>query len=284
MKSNKKNEETPGMSAEQIRRMREQERIDSVLPPQPVSKKTLYACVNYMVAFGVGAVILIAFYYARRLVSYLSSELNAYLSGVDNSSGFLSDMETGLLHLILFALVAFLFGFALDINYAGHGRPREVWGRDIRFILPAAFGSGIIYLLINHFISGSSFRAGGSILSQCLYYFTMIVIVPAGNVLLFLVLPSSVIRMLLTAVSETKEKAELPLTLSSAVVMAIAMLGITPNHIENYGFLVVCFTLIQCVCCSLLYHRTNVIKYTILLYSGVSAMYLALAAFMYFIK
>ena len=108
----------------------------------------------------------------------------------------------------------------------------------------------------------------------------MIAVVPASNVLLYLVLPSAVIRMLLTLVSDTKERAELPLTIVCAVVMAFAMLGITPNHIENYGASIFFFTLIQSAPCSLLYHRTNIIRCTILLYAGVSALYLALAALM----
>ena len=108
----------------------------------------------------------------------------------------------------------------------------------------------------------------------------MIALVPAANVLLFLVLPSAIIRMLLTVVSDTKERAELPLTIVSAFVMTVAMLGITPNHIENYGAAIFLFALVQSAACSLLYHKTNVIRFTILMYSGVSALYLALAFLM----
>ncbi len=272
-----KSEEKPAMTTEEIRAMKEQERIDSVLPEQPVSKRALYTSLNYAVALVSGAVILVALYYESILVSYLRGAISEYLRDIDNSSGFLSDFLTGALNLLVFALIAFLFGFALDINYSGKGRPREIWGKYIKFILPAAFGSCIVYLLIRHLTTGASFRVSGSILSQILYYFTMIVIVPAGNVLLYLVLPSSAIRMLLTVVSDTKERAELPLTIVSTAVMTIAMLGVTPRHIENYGLPVAVFALIQSAACSLLYRRTNVIRYTILLYSGVSALYLALA-------
>ena len=285
MKKNRKSEENQCMTAEQIRELREQERMDSVYLEEPVAKKALYTAVNYAVAALTGAVILVALYYCNLLTGHLHSEILPHLYAVDDSAGFVNDLLACILNILLFAAIAVLFGFALDINYAGHGRPREAWGKYIKFILPAAFGSCLLYVVIHHIVTGGSFRVTGSIFSQILYYFTMIAVMPAANVLLYLVLPSAVIRMLLTVVSDTKERAELPLTLVSAAVMTFGMLGITPGHIENYGAAVFSFALIQSAACSLLYHRTNVIRYTILMYAGVSALYLALAALMnFFIK
>ena len=276
-KTAKKSEENQNLNEEQLR---EQERLESVFPEQSAFHKILYTSANYTTAALTGAAILFALYFANLMIYYLRSEIMPFLDAVDDSAGFLADAVTGILNILVFAVIAVLFGFALDINYSGHGRPKQIWGKYVKCILPAAFGSCFLYVVIRHFAVGSSFRVTGSILSQILYYITMIAVVPASNVLLYLVLPSAVIRMLMTLVSDTKERAELPLTIVCAVVMAFAMLGITPNHIENYGASIFFFTLIQSASCSLLYHRTNIIRCTILLYAGVSALYLALAALM----
>lgn len=276
----KESDEKPAMTADEIREFREKERMDSVCPDQSSSKEAIYTALNYIVAFAAGAVILVAMYYESMLISYLRSFILPHLSMIDDSAGFLADMLTAILNLILFTVIAVAFGFALDINYSGHGRPDEVWKKYIKFILPAAFGSCFIYVVMRHLIAGGSFGVSGTVLSRCLYYFNMIAVTPAANILLYLVLPSAVIRMLLTVVSDTKERAELPLTVVSTLIMALSLLGITFNHIETYGLAITFFTLIQSAACSLLYHRTNVIRYTILLYSGVSALYLLLAALM----
>ncbi len=270
--------EKQGMDAEEVRAFREQERMDSVYLDRPSHKKALYTALNYCTAALTGAVILVALYYGSLLTGYLFSAILPYFDFVDDSAGFLADLVTAVLHLLLFGIIAILFGFALDINYKGHGRPKEVWGKDVKYILPAAFGSCVLYVVIHHFTSGGSFTVSGSLLSQILYYFTAIAVVPAANILLYLVLPSAVIRMLLTVISDTKERTELPLIIAGTLIMTFAMLGITPRHIDNFGAAIFVFTLIQSAACSLLYHRTNVIRYTVLLYAGVSGLYLALAA------
>ena len=256
-RQNKNSSEAQGLSAGEIRELREKERIDSVYLEPPATKKAVFTTVNFIVAFVCGAVILVALYYAAFLTGYLRSLLMPSLYAVDDSSGFLTD---------------------LNINYSGHGRPKEAWGRYIKFILPAAFGSCLVYAVIHHLTAGGSFRVSGSILSQIFYYVTEIAVVPAANILLFLVLPSAVIQMLLTVVSDTKERTELPLIIATTLIMTAGLLGITPNHIELYGNGIFAFTLMQSAACSLLYHRTNVIRAPILLYAGVSAFYLALAA------
>ena len=284
MKKNGKNsEEKKAMNAVEIREPREQERMDSVYMEQPASKKALYTAINYIVALAAGAVILVALYYEDMLVSHIRPTVVLYLWMIDDSAGFLGDTVNALLNMLIFALIAVFFGFALDINYSAHGRPKEAWGEYIKYILPAAFGSCFLYAVIRHFIAGGSFNVPGSILSKCLYYFCIIAIVPAANVLMYLVLPAAINRMLLVVVSDTKKRAELPATIASALVMTFAQLGVTPNHIQLYGAGIFIFTLIQSAACSFLYHRINVIRYTILLYSGVSALYLLLAALLNFL-
>ena len=144
-------DEKQGMTAEEIRQLREQERMDSVYDQQTVSKRVLFTSLNYLAAFAAGAAILVALYYENMLVSWLRSEIAIYLWMIDDSSSFLADAMAAVLHLLIYTLAAVLFGFALDINYAGHGRPKEVWGRYVRFILPAAFGSCLLYVAIHHF-------------------------------------------------------------------------------------------------------------------------------------
>ena len=284
MKKNGKNsEEKKAMNAVEIRELREQERMDSVYMEQPASKKALYTAINYIVALAAGAVILVALYYEDMLVSHIRPTVVLYLWMIDDSAGFLGDTVNALLNMLIFALIAVFFGFALDINYSAHGRPKEAWGEYIKYILPAAFGSCFLYAVIRHFIAGGSFNVPGSILSKCLYYFCIIAIVQAANVLMYLVLPAAINRMLLVVVSDTKKRAELPATIASALVMTFAQLGVTPNHIQLYGAGIFIFTLIQSAACSFLYHRINVIRYTILLYSGVSALYLLLAALLNFL-
>ena len=248
-RQNKNSIEAQGLSAGEIRELREKERIDSVYLEPPATKKAVFTTVNFIVAFVCGAVILVALYYAAFLTGYLRSLLMPSLYAVDDSSGFLTDFVTGVLNILLFAVIAVLFDFVLNINYSGHGRPKEAWGRYIKFILPAAFGSCLVYAVIHHLTAGGSFRVSGA-----------------------------VIQMLLTVVSDTKERTELPLIIATTLIMTAGLLGITPNHIELYGNGIFAFTLMQSAACSLLYHRTNVIRAPILLYAGVSAFYLALAA------
>lgn len=197
---------------------------------------------------------------------------------IDDSSGFLSAAVTGILHLAFFFLIAVLFGFALDINYARSGRPREVWGGQIGWILSAAFGSGVVYAVFRFITRHSAFTVGGSLLSRVLYDICMLTVVPAANVLLFLVLPSAILRMALTVSSDTRERAELPLIIASALVMTFALMGCSPVYIEYYGFPAVLFPLALCSALSVLYHRTNTIWPAILTYSGVSGLYLLLSA------
>ncbi len=278
MSREKKTTETPGMNAEEIRALREQERIDSVCSEPPSSRKALYPAVNYLTVLAAAAVILTGLYYAGMLTGTIRSLIQPYLGMVDDSSGFLTDMLTALLNLLLFTVIAVLFGFALAINFARHGRPREVWGSQVKYIVPAAFLSCLVYAAFRFLSGGGAFAVSGSVLSRCLYYVNMIVIVPAANVLLFLVLPSAVIRMLLTVVSDTKERTELPQIIVCALIMALGLIGVNPAHITLFGFPAFLFALVLSALCSFLYHRTNVIWCTVLLYAGVSGLYLLAAA------
>ena len=126
MKKNGKNsEEKKAMNAVEIRELREQERMDPVYMEQPASKKALYTAINYIVALAAGAVILVALYYEDMLVSHIRPTVVLYLWMIDDSAGFLGDTVNALLNMLIFALIAVFFGFALDINYSAHGRPKE---------------------------------------------------------------------------------------------------------------------------------------------------------------
>lgn len=69
----RKDNENPGMTAEEIRKLREQERMDSVYTEPPASRKALYTALNYLTACVTGAVILVGLYYLERLTGYLLS-------------------------------------------------------------------------------------------------------------------------------------------------------------------------------------------------------------------
>ena len=222
--------------------------------------------------------ILTLLYYAGLLIGNIRYEAVGYLGMIDDSAGFLSDTVTALLHILLFIIIAVLLGIALNINYSVHGRPNEVLGKYKKFILLASFGSCAAYVLIHHLAVGRSFSLSGSLLSKSLYYVSMLTVVPVANILLYLVLPLALIRMLLTLVSETKQKAELPLIIAGTVIMTLGLLGINPANIENFGLEITLFTLVQSAACSLLYLKTNVIWSTVLLYSGVSGLYFILTA------
>lgn len=273
--------EKPGMTAGEIRELREKERMDSVYYEPPASKKAGLILLLYAAALAVGIGILVGLYYGNILLSWLKGLVSPYLELADNSSGFLDPLMTGVLQLLLFAAVAFLFGFALHINYSPslrNGRPKEIWGKPVSIAVPAAFAGCAVYVVCRHLAYGSSFLAAGSVLSKVLYYVTMLAVVPAANILLFLVLPSALLRIVLTLLSDTSEKIELPLILMTTIIMSLALLGITPRNLENFGLPILLFTLLQSAVCSVVYHKTNVILYTVLVYSGVSGLYFALAA------
>ena len=144
----------------------EQKRLDLVYSEEPVSKNLFYNIVTYFSAFAAGAVILTGLYYEDRLVSMLRSFILPYLSIIDDSSGFLSDMVTSVINLLFFLIIAILFGFALDMNYSVHGRPKEIWAKYIKYILPAAFASCLLYIAVHHLATGKTFHLTGSPLSQ----------------------------------------------------------------------------------------------------------------------
>ncbi len=269
---------TSAITEEELLRLQEKERLDSVFPEAPASKKALTNVWIYLITAGSSCVILTLLYYAGLLIGNIRYEAVGYLGMIDDSAGFLSDTVTALLHILLFIIIAVLLGIALNINYSVHGRPNEVLGKYKKFILLASFGSCAAYVLIHHLAVGRSFSLSGSLLSKSLYYVSMLTVVPVANILLYLVLPLALIRMLLTLVSETKQKAELPLIIAGTVIMTLGLLGINPANIENFGLEITLFTLVQSAACSLLYLKTNVIWSTVLLYSGVSGLYFILTA------
>ncbi|MBQ5545581.1 MAG: hypothetical protein IIU00_07850 [Clostridia bacterium] len=280
-KKGKKSEEKAAMFADEIRELRELERLDSVYTEQSRSVRTHDMLIISLITMALGALILTGLYFAEKYLGNLRNTALFYLWMIDDSAGFMTDTVTAVIHLLLFTLIAVCFGFALDINFSRSGRPKEVWGKNIRFILLASFGSCVLYAGGHYLLTGSSFALTGSILSKSLYYFFMLTVVPTANVLLYLVLPSAIIRMILVLVSDTKEKTELPLIFAGTAIMTLGLLGIIPRSIENFGWIIFLFTLIQSAACSVLYHRTDTIWPVVLMYSGVSATYYILAALLH---
>lgn len=274
----KKAKEKPGMTAEEIRALREKERMDSVYIETPRSKKALYYALTYITAVVAAIAATVGLYYLGILVSRVRSEALPYLWMADNSSGFLADAVTAVINLLLFTVIAISLGFALDINYANTGRPREVWGKQLKYILALAFGGCVAYFVWHRITSGCAFTLTGSLLSNIMYYVSMLTIVPLANVLLYLVLPSAVIRMLLILASDTKEKTEPPLIIACTLIMTFGMMGMSPANIDNLGSASAAVTLAECAACSILYHRTNVVWTTALLLSGANALYYVLSA------
>ena len=164
-----------------------------------------------------------------------------------------------------------------NINYSSKGRDKLCWTNIVKYSVWAAFGVDILYLVLSR-IFGSPFALpGGGIFSQVMYFLTKLFVVPFANVMLYLVLPSAIIKMILTLVSETREKTELPLTVVCSITMILGMLGISWSGLRTAGFLIVLYAIVQGVACSIVYHRTDTIWRPVLLYSGVTAVYYVLA-------
>lgn len=116
--SGKKVKEHEAMTAEEIRKMREQERIDSIYPDKLPAKEKAKVALKYA-AFIIAAVVLFVLFW--QLVGFLSSISNTaigYLGVIDDSSGFLFEFVNKLLHLAAAAIVTSMLGFSLKKSRA----------------------------------------------------------------------------------------------------------------------------------------------------------------------
>lgn len=280
-KKSKAEQKKQGMTAEQIRAMREEERIASVLPEKTRSQKNLEWLFIWLATVVTTAVVIVVLHYLEQLMGILCSMVLPYLWMVDNSSGFLAELVTKVMELGVVVLVIIGFDFALDINFASTGRPSEVWRKQVKYCLLAAFGSDLLFVVMSRILTGGDVGVRGSLLSRILYYVTKIGVLPLANVMLYLVIPSAVVRMILIFVSDTKEKTELPLTVAATVTLTLGMIGVSASGILGAGFAVLVYVLIQSAAYSVLYHRTNVIWPPVVLYAFVTALYYPVAALLH---
>lgn len=273
----RKAKEKKGMTAEEIRAMREEERINSVFPEERRAPIVLRRLLEITVSVVTAAALVAGLFYLNRLTAFLNAYALPYLWMIGDSSGYLAELLHSVIRLLVVALVCCLFGFALEINFSKGTRPKEVWQKPARICLWVAFGSDVLYALGSRLLVGRPEAVTGSVFSQIMYYFTKIAVVPAANVLLFLVLPSAIMKILVTLASESHKRIELPLILTSTVTLTLGMLGMTWSGVKNAGWLLVGYALLQSAACSVLYHRTNNVRRVILLYAAVTALYYPLA-------
>lgn len=276
-KQDKKQKEKQAMNAEEIRALREEERINSVFPEQSRSGKIINNLIVLLSALLTTALVFTGLFYLNRLTSFMNAYALPYLWMIDNSSGFMTELLHCLIRLLFVLAVCVLFGFALDINYSSKGRPKEVWGKYVKWCVLAAFGSDVLLMLVSRIFSGRAAGVSGSIFSQMMYYITKIGVIPFTNIMLYLVIPSAILRIVITLAANSDKKVELPLTVITTVILTLGMLGMSWTGVRGAGWLLSVYALIQSASYSVVYHRTNTIWKPTLLYTGVTALYYPLS-------
>lgn len=274
-----KNQETEkqAMTSNDIRAMREDELLDSVYREKTKKEKNVEVGVIWFATVVSTAVIIVALHYFGILNSLIGSVVLPYLWMIENGSGFLAEFFSKIIELALVLFITVSFSFALNINYSSKGRDKGSWTNIVKYSVWAAFGIDLIYLVMSRLFGNPFAMPDGGIFSQVMYFITKLLVVPFANVMLYLVLPSAVIRMILTLISDTREKTEIPLTVASSVTMILGMLGMSWSGLRTAGFLIVLYAIVQGVAYSIVYHRTDTIWRPVLLYSGVTAVYYVLA-------
>lgn len=276
-KPNKQDPEKKAMNASEIRAMREEEMLDSVYREKTQQEKNMQTALIWVVTAVGTAVLVVALHYFGVLCSVVTDFVLPYFWMLDNTSGFLAEFITKLLELALVLFVAISFNFALNVNYSTKGRPKEAWKKRVGYATLAAFGIDVIYLVVSRIFSGPFVPPSGGIFSQTMYYFTKLLLVPFTNVMLYLVLPSAILRIVLTLISETREKTELPLTVAGSVILVLGMLGMSWSGVRGAGFIIGFYAVVQAVAYSIIYHRTDTVWRPVVLYGGVTGTYYILA-------
>ena len=132
-------------------------------------------------------------------------------------------------------------------------------------------------MLISRIFGGRAAGVSGSLFSQVMYYITKLAVVPFTNIMLYLVIPSAIIKIVVTLVSNSDKKVELPLTVLTTVTLTLGMLSMSWEGVRHAGLLLAVYALIQSASYSVVYHRTNTIWRPTLLYMGVTALYYPLS-------
>lgn len=273
----KKETEKQAMTSNDIRTMREEQLLDSIYREKTKKEKNIEACMIWFAAIVSAAAVTVGLYYFGVLNSFIGSTVLPYLWMIENDSGFLAEFLVKLIELALVLFITVSFSFALNINYSSKGRPKERWTNIVKYSVLAAFGIDLIYLIISRIFNGVFSIPHGSLFSQTMYFITKLIVVPFANIMLYLVLPSAIVKMILTLLSETREKTELPLIVVSSVTMTLGMLGMSWDAIKSAGLLIAVYSAVQGIAYSIVYHRTDTIWRPVLLYSGVTAVYYVLA-------
>ena len=276
-KRDKKQKEKQAMNTEEIRALREEERINSVFPEQSQSGKLINNLLVLLASLLTAAVVIVGLFYLNRLTSFMNAYALPYLWMIDDSSGFMTELLHCAIRLLFVLVICVLFGFALDINFSSVGRPKEVWQKHVNWCMLTAFGSDVLLMLISRIFGGRAAGVSGSLFSQVMYYITKLAVVPFTNIMLYLVIPSAIIKIVVTLVSNSDKKVELPLTVLTTVTLTLGMLGMSWEGVRGAGWLLSVYALIQSASYSVVYHRTNTIWKPTLLYMGVTALYYPLS-------
>lgn len=279
----KQEPEKEAMTADQIRAMREEERVNSVYPEDTAARKNVKIAVKYVVVAIATTIILVGLFAFSSLTSYLCANGIQYLSLIDDSSGFLYEAITKALQLALVLVITVLFGFFIKINFGWKGRPTSTWGKHVKICLIVAFAADILFLLKSRILGEPQLIVSGTIFSQVLYYLTKICLAPCANILLFVVLPSAIIKNILVLITDNKTQAEIPLIIATTVILTFGQLGMSWEGISGAGIAIALYALIQSAVYSVIYHRTEIVWFPVLVYAGVTVLYYPLSWLLYLI-
>lgn len=272
MLSNKK-EEKKGMSADEIRAMREQERLDSVYPEPTAVHSGGRRIMPWLVVLGLTAVLLAA---GMLLYDWLMKGLlylDGFLSGVDFDRGLLTESVFALLRSGVVLALALIIGHFLKIDMDGKCAPFAEWGKSLRTWLIVALAADVLFLL-GSWLSGESIELTTTPgMYPIVYYIIKIFFVPLENVVLFAAVPSQIIGHIAPFVFDSKKKSELPLMISSTVILAVAQLGMSWEGIVGADIVIIAYALIQSAVCSVLYHRSGNVWVPTAVYSAVTVLY-----------
>ena len=276
-KPNKQDPEKKAMSASEIRAMREEEMLDSVYHEKTQKEKNIETVLLWAAAVAGTALLITALHYWNMLSGKITAFIMPYFWMLDNRNGYLAECLTKLLELALVLVVTIAFGFALNIQYSGAGRPKETWKKRVGYATVAAFGVDVLYLVLSRIFDGSFVPPEGSAFATVMYYLTKLLRVPVVNIMLYLAIPSALLRMVLTPLSETRDKMYLPLTIAGALILTLGMLGMSWSGLRSAGFFIVMYAALQAAAYSVIYHRTDTVWRPVVLYMGVTGTYYILA-------
>lgn len=284
MFSKKAKEHEEAMTAEEIRKIREQERIDSVCSDESHEKEKIKIVLKYTAVTAVAAVLFVLFFLLAGFLSSVSSVLLGYLSVIDDSSGFLFEFVNKLLYLASAAIVTSVLGFSLK-KIKGEKKRGDIED-DFKWIgicTAVALVTDVLFLLISRITGASQLIVSGSVLSQIMYYLTKIMIVPLSNIIFYVVLPSMILEFISSLFFNSRAEIRIPLMIFSTIMLAAGQLGMSWAGISGAGFMITLYALIQSGVCSILYHRTQRIWLPILIYALVTALYYPLSGLLYLI-